>query len=281
MDTELLRTFLEVHRCGHFGHAAERLCVTPSAVSARIRLLEEQLGSELFERERNNIRLTAAGARLLPRAETLVALWERTRREVGLERKPARLAVAAPPSLWEILLPRWLGWICANADVRLQLDTLSSEQVVQRLGVGLLDTGFLFDTPAIAGIELREAGEVALQLISARAEMATEQALEAGYIHTEWGPAFNARQLELAQGREPRARVMTGQAALVLLNQCGGSAYLPQAMVEQALAEGRLHRVTDAPVITVRAYAAFDAQGIHAPLVARSLDALATDQTSR
>ncbi len=280
MDTELLRTFLEVHRCGHFGRAADRLCVTPSAVSARIRLLEEQLGVDLFERERNNIRLTAAGARLLPRAESLVALWERTRREVGVERKPARLAVAGPPSLWETLLPEWLGWVCANTEVRLHLDTLSSEQVVQRLGVGLLDVGFLFDTPSVSGVELREAGTVSLVMVSGNAT-GIEQALEAGYIHTEWGPAFNARQIELAQGREPYARVMTGQAALVLLNRCGGSAYLPQAMVEQALLEGRLHRVDDAPPLTVRAYAAFVAQGIHAPLVARSLEALETAQSSR
>lgn len=274
MDTELLRTFLEVHRCGHFGQAADRLCVTPSAVSARIRLLEQQLGVELFERERNKIRLTAAGARLLPRAETVVALWERTRREMGVTRKPARLAVAAPPSLWETLLPDWLGWICHNAGVKLHLDTLSSEQVVQRLGVGLLDVGFLYDTPAISGIELREAGAVSMIMVSAAPTRGTADALDAGYVHVEWGPAFNARQLELTQGHEPTARVMTGQAALVLLRQCGGSAYLPEPLVAAQIAEGQLHPVPGAQTISIRAYAAFDAQGIHAPLVTRSLDAL-------
>lgn len=44
MDTELLKTFLEVSRTRHFGRAAESLYLTQSAVSFRIRQLENQLG---------------------------------------------------------------------------------------------------------------------------------------------------------------------------------------------------------------------------------------------
>lgn len=57
MDTELLKTFLEVSRTRHFGRAAEALYLTQSAVSFRIRQLENQLGVNLFTRHRNNIRL--------------------------------------------------------------------------------------------------------------------------------------------------------------------------------------------------------------------------------
>lgn len=72
MDTELLKTFLEVSRTRHFGRAAESLYLTQSAVSFRIRQLENQL-RESFTRHRNNIRLTAAGEKLLPYAETLMS----------------------------------------------------------------------------------------------------------------------------------------------------------------------------------------------------------------
>lgn len=65
MDTELLKTFLEVSRTRHFGRAAEALYLTQSAVSFRIRQLENQLGVNLFTRHRNNIRLTTAGEKLL------------------------------------------------------------------------------------------------------------------------------------------------------------------------------------------------------------------------
>ena len=83
MDTELLKTFLEVSRTRHFGRAAEALYLTQSAVSFRIRQLENQLGVNLFTRHRNNIRLTPAGEKLLPYAETLMNTWQAARKEVA------------------------------------------------------------------------------------------------------------------------------------------------------------------------------------------------------
>lgn len=68
MDTELLKTFLEVSRTRHFGRAAESLYLTQSAVSFRIRQLENQLGANLFTRHRNNIRLPASGFYPMPKA---------------------------------------------------------------------------------------------------------------------------------------------------------------------------------------------------------------------
>jgi DNA-binding transcriptional LysR family regulator len=72
MDTDLLRTFIEVSKTRHFGRAAENLYLTQSAVSFRIRQLEQQLGVSLFARHRNNIQLTQSGEHLLPYAETIL-----------------------------------------------------------------------------------------------------------------------------------------------------------------------------------------------------------------
>ena len=63
MNTDLLRTFLEVAKTRHFGHAAENLYLTQSAVSSRIRQLETTVGVPLFTRQRNNILLTPSGDR--------------------------------------------------------------------------------------------------------------------------------------------------------------------------------------------------------------------------
>ncbi|MGF1808122.1 LysR family transcriptional regulator, partial [Aliivibrio sifiae] len=71
MDTDLLKTFLEVTKTRHFGRAAEHLFLTQSAVSFRVRQLESQLGNPLFTRQRHNVQLTAAGERLLPYAEAI------------------------------------------------------------------------------------------------------------------------------------------------------------------------------------------------------------------
>ena len=52
MDIELARTFLAIVETGSFARAADRLNVTQTAVSARIKSLEEQLGRPLFIRNK-------------------------------------------------------------------------------------------------------------------------------------------------------------------------------------------------------------------------------------
>ncbi|MGR5543027.1 LysR family transcriptional regulator, partial [Vibrio campbellii] len=61
MDVKVFRTFLEVARTKHFGKASENLYITQAAVSARIKQLENYFDTQLFTRDRNNIKLTSAG----------------------------------------------------------------------------------------------------------------------------------------------------------------------------------------------------------------------------
>jgi DNA-binding transcriptional LysR family regulator len=72
MDTYLLKTFMEVVEQRHFGKAAANLYVTQSAVSARIRLLEQEVGRPLFVRQRNNIHLTKYGEKLVSHAKDIL-----------------------------------------------------------------------------------------------------------------------------------------------------------------------------------------------------------------
>ena len=83
MDTDLLRTFIEVSKTRHFGRAAENLYLTQSAVSFRIRQLEQQLGVSLFARHRNNIQLTQSGEHLLPYAETILQTLGRAKQTLA------------------------------------------------------------------------------------------------------------------------------------------------------------------------------------------------------
>ena len=71
-----LRYFVAVAEDLHFTRAAERLFVSQPALSKQIRMLERQLGAELFERDRQGVRLTAVGSALLPYARRLLADWD-------------------------------------------------------------------------------------------------------------------------------------------------------------------------------------------------------------
>src|SRR3546814_19557200 len=101
MDIAAARTFLEVLKTGSFVAAAANLNLTQTAISARIRVLEEQLNRSLFVRNKAGVRLTPAGEQFHRFAITLVQVWERALPQVAL---PAGRDTVDPiggrPRLW-------------------------------------------------------------------------------------------------------------------------------------------------------------------------------------
>jgi DNA-binding transcriptional LysR family regulator len=77
MELRQLRYFVTVAEEGGFGLAAERLHIVQPAVSQQIQRLERELGLQLFDRSTRNIRITAAGERLLPEARAVLAAASR------------------------------------------------------------------------------------------------------------------------------------------------------------------------------------------------------------
>ena len=105
LDVDALKTFLEVNRTRHFGQAADNLYLSQSAVSARIRLLEQEVGVPLFTRQRNNIQLTAAGRRLLQYAESILTTWHRAKQEIGTnDASQIPFTIGSMPSIWDLTL---------------------------------------------------------------------------------------------------------------------------------------------------------------------------------
>jgi DNA-binding transcriptional LysR family regulator len=89
MDAANLRVFEAVARLGGMNRAAGALNTVQSNVTARIRLLEEELSVPLFERHSRGVTLTPAGKRLLPYAERVAQLLDEARRAARDEGVPA------------------------------------------------------------------------------------------------------------------------------------------------------------------------------------------------
>ena len=277
MDIELLRTFLEVSRTRHFGKAATELCVTQSAVSARIRQLEQTLGKTLFTRSRNNIQLTAEGRQLRKHAETIVQVWSRARQETGLgEAFTHALAIGAVPDLWYTLLERWLPRLRRRMpDTALQTEAAGTDILARKLLDNVIDLAFLFEPPQLPALELREQAVIRLVLAATQPGQSLEQALGPGYLLVDWGTAFN-----LQHGRHypdiaaPALRMNQGMLAWHYLQQAEGAAYLPEQLLGNAQHGRPLHRVAEAAVIERPVYAAFATGSDRAPVIHAALELL-------
>lgn len=277
MDLDLLKTFLEVYRTRHFGRAAENLFLTQSAVSARIRLLEETLNVPLFVRSRNNIQLTPAGERLLGHAESILAAWHRARQDTMLAQEArVPLAIGGMYNLWDILLQDWVHGLARRfPHVALQAEAHDWETLVRKLLDGALDIGFMFEPPDMAGLFVQEIATIRLMMVATKPGTKAGEAIREEYVMVDWGTSFAiAHARHFRDMPPPRVRLGQGRMALAYVLECGGAAYLAERMVQEHLRDGRLFRVEDAPVIDRQAYAVYESAHERRALVQEVLESL-------
>ncbi|MEO8387817.1 LysR family transcriptional regulator [Polaromonas sp.] len=108
MITEL-KTLIAVVRYGGFSAAGSHIGLTQSAVSSQIQRLEESLGLALFDRTRRSASLNDAGARVLARAEEIVALVAKLGDANTGDELVGTLRIGAIASVQSTLLPRALA----------------------------------------------------------------------------------------------------------------------------------------------------------------------------
>jgi len=126
-----LRFFEESARHMSFNQSATALCVTPGAVSRQIRLLEDALGTRLFDRDHKGIRLTPQGAELLQCVAMAFDSIERVTRALSNVQRSERrrLTICAPPTFatrW--LSPRLASLMDAVPDIVLSVRTDLAEE---------------------------------------------------------------------------------------------------------------------------------------------------------
>ncbi|UFM64524.1 LysR family transcriptional regulator [Paracoccus sp. MA] len=246
MDTNQARTFLEVVHSGSFVAAADRLNITQTAVSARIRTLENSLGRRLFIRNKAGARLTPSGERLVRHATAMLQLWERARQQVALP--PGRSAgvhLGGELSLWHPLLADWLIWMrreCPDIALRAEVDGPAS--LMARVQEGSMDVAVLYNPPHAPNLVNELLAEEKLVLVSSAADgrFAAED-----FIHVDWGPNFAASFETSFPDLSPPVSISLGPLALTYLLTVGGCGYFRLGIVRPFLAVGRLSLVPGAP----------------------------------
>lgn len=269
MNLELLRTFLEVSHARNFARAAEALNVTPAAVSARIKQLEDQLGATVFDRMPRDTRLTPAGTRLMRYADRLIAEWRKARQDVSVGGADAQLAVGGSLRLWDVLLQDWLHSLGRERPgLAIIAESHTPEVLTRRLLDGVLDVAFMLEPAQIEVLQIVEVALIRLTLVSTRSGLDVETALASDYLMVDWGLAHALHHRRIyPEAPEPRVRVGQAKMALAYMLELGGSAYLPERMIGHELHTGLLHKVSGAEAINRNAYAVYPVRSSREALI--------------
>jgi DNA-binding transcriptional LysR family regulator len=257
MDIGLARTFLEVVASGSFVAAADRLNLTQTAVSARIRALEDQVGRRLFVRNRAGARLTPAGERFRHHAATLVQVWERARQQVALPPGRANLvSIGGEFSLWTPLFADWLLWMrreCPDIAVRAEVDT--ADRLLDRVQDGSLDVAVLYSPPQRSELVLELIAEEKLVMVTTAED---GRLRPSDYVYVDWGQPFAAsHETAFPELANAAVSISLGALALNYLLAVGGSGYFRTAAVHPHLDSGRLRRIGEAPEFSYSIYAVY------------------------
>lgn len=146
MDLRQLEHFVTVADERHFTRAAERLFISQSGLSASIRVLEKELGTDLFLRSTRRVDLTDAGRALLAESRRTLASVAAAREAVaavqGLQR--GTLCVGTEQCLGVVDVPAELARFHeTHPGVELLVQQAGSAHLVEEVRLGRLDVAFV------------------------------------------------------------------------------------------------------------------------------------------
>jgi DNA-binding transcriptional LysR family regulator len=261
MDLQLIRTFLEIISAGSFLEAADRVYVTQSAVSLRVKRLEEELGQKLFTRSKAGIELTPAGEQFERFARSLLKVWEEAKYQIALpEGYSDLLSIGCQYSLWPRLGGRWLRMLeRGEQTTAFRAEVGMPERLMRLMIQGTVDVALMYTPQMRPGLRVEELLKEDLILVATDPGYSCD--LDESYVFMDWGPEFaTAHAFHFPRFDMARTSLALGPLALNFILDQKRAAYFPTRLVKQHIDAGLLHIVTDAPVFPFPAYVIWNSE---------------------
>jgi DNA-binding transcriptional LysR family regulator len=261
-DPVSLRLFLAIAETGSISAGAARVHLALAAASRRILNLEHDAGMPLLERQPRGVVTTPAGNALLGHAREIVDALERLKADMaafgaGVQ---GHVRVYANTSSVIQFLPEDLHrFMQAHPGLRIDLEELPSEEIVQAVRDGQAEVG-IFDASAdAAGIESRPYREDRLVLLvpgdhrlAGHERIAFDEALDEDFVSLRSGTAVRRLAADHARraGRPFKVRIQVRgfEAVCRMVHARVGVGLLPAAAVQAFAGLPAVHRIelTDA-----------------------------------
>ncbi|CUK09758.1 HTH-type transcriptional regulator YofA [Ruegeria denitrificans] len=237
MQLKAIETFLCVAETGGFHAAARKLNVTQTAVSARIRLIEEETGKALFTRGAGGTSLTEFGQQFRPYAEQMLSLWSFAARDLPSQtQNRVALRLGAQLSIWDpLLVDLAVAFEQRLGQLLLTLNYDHDPNMADAVATHVLDAALTHEAPKDSRVRSYELNAERLMLVKTPA---TDDPV---FVNLELGEVYQDHV-------RSAARQATGQT--VFLGNClmalryvlrrGGTGFFPEYVIRDHLSSGQL-----------------------------------------
>jgi DNA-binding transcriptional LysR family regulator len=243
-----LETLLWIDRLGTFSAAAERLNTTQPAVSARMRELEQRLGTSLFRRDGRTMSLTPAGRKL---------------GSGGFAEASGVVRIGAGEIAAASCLPPFVAALkdeMPNVGLEIEIDLTAN--LIQQLLTGRTDLAFAAGRVAHPALRTHPIGAVALVWLASPAVAATFGDGQNGRSAPVWSLASHSpihgrmRDAIHASRIAPKSLNLCNNARMMIdiAKAGGGVGILPEPMAREEMAAGTLVELVDMPPLAPVAF---------------------------
>ncbi|MDZ3830427.1 MAG: LysR family transcriptional regulator [Sphingopyxis sp.] len=254
-----LETLLWIDRLGTFSAAAERLNTTQPAVSARMRELEQRLGTVLFRREGRAMSLTPAARKLVRDCDPLLrGLQSALLGSGSFSESSGVVRIGAGEIAAASCLPPFVAALKADMpNVGLEIEIDLTANLIQQLLTGRTDLAFAAGPIAHPALKTRPIGAVALVWLASPATAAAFSDAGDGASLPIWSLASHSpihgrmRDAIDAARIAPRALNLCNNARMMIdiARAGGGIGIFPEPMVRSELAIGALVELAGLPAL--------------------------------
>ncbi len=142
MDFEVLLNFLKIAEYENITKAAQDLHIAQPHLTRQLQNLEEELGVQLFSREKKRLHITEEGIFFKQQAKQILTLTEKTKKQINEMQSEINgtLYIGSIETVGNIYLPKWISnFKNKYPNVKYNLWSGNSNDVIERLDKGLID----------------------------------------------------------------------------------------------------------------------------------------------
>jgi DNA-binding transcriptional LysR family regulator len=148
-----LQCFLTLAELLNYGKTARVLYMSQPTITFQIQSLEEAFGAKLFERDRKQVRLTAAGESMRTYAQTIMDTIGQAREHLKSLGAPRKLRITCGPSGMLDLLPAVLRTLArSHAGFEVEVADLTTEEQMEQMADRRIDVMIMMPALPIAGV---------------------------------------------------------------------------------------------------------------------------------